>query len=315
MISPQYLYKYRPFGELLLKELCEQEVYYCQPQKFNDPLDCKPLLSNDIDLKKLEKFAYQILKRKQTDDPKWAVSEMNNFRYNATEFGEHNDGKEGEREYTRSLLRVVEDDLREAIGDIGVLSLSRRWNSMLMWSHYAANHKGVCLEFEVADNRCRDLQPVTYGKPRGVSVTDLFRWRLQGDADAERRVRYGVIFAKAIDWKYEAEWRAIQSPPGRAPSPFRLRSILFGARCETSVITTLVKLLSGSEVNPRFFEIYLDNERTKLRRMTVDTDFFGAFGVRRSSTFREEELLEKFYDVSVCEEDVPNIQPTADGKV
>jgi len=30
----------------------------------------------------------------------------------------------------------------------GIIALSSRWDSILMWSHYANNHKGYCIGFD-----------------------------------------------------------------------------------------------------------------------------------------------------------------------
>lgn len=81
-----------------------------------------------------------------------------------------------------------------------------------------------------------------------------------------------------------------------------LRSILFGARCDSSIITTLVKLFSGGEVEPRFYELYLDNEHNRLKRRIADTGELEAFGIRKSAIFREEELKALFDDIEDFEE-------------
>lgn len=310
LAKPKYLYKYKPFGELLLKELNGQEVYYCKPQQFNDPLDCKPLIADDLDLKHLEQLAYKLLTYKKPDDTNWAISQMNHFRYSASEFGKFDDGKEGERDYRYSMRRVLEDDLVNAVGDIGILSLSQKWNSMLMWSHYANNHRGICLEFEFDDNHCEELEKVDYDSPRGISAKDLYRWRVNSDIEAAQRVRHSFIFTKSSDWGYEAEWRATRSPSGSAPSPFKLRSILFGARCDSSIITTLVKLFSGGEVNPRFYELHLDNEHNRLRRTIAETGELETFGVRKSAIFRQLEIEAMFAQIDQFEE--PTATPASE---
>ena len=128
-------------------------------------------------------------------------------------------------------------------------------------------------------------------------MKDVGRWLLLEDVDAKRRVRDRFVFSKSRDWKYEAEWRAIQSPYGRSPSPFRLRSILFGARCDASIVTTIVKLFSGSEIDLQFYEIYLDNKSARLIKSSVDTAEVEAFGVRKSELFRLEELGANFEPV------------------
>lgn len=305
MAKPKFLYKYRPFGEFVIGELAEQQVYYCDPRQFNDPFDCRPLLAVDIDLRSLEKFAFQLLKKERPEEDNWAASRIYRYRYNAGEFGSYDDGGEGGRDYKRSLLGVIETDLEAAMSGIGVLSLSEKWDSMLMWSHYAGSHKGVCLEFEFANNRCDNLRQVDYTSMRGISVKDLYLWRLRGDAFAEQRVRERYLFSKSRHWKYEAEWRAICSPAGSAASPFILRSIYFGARCPSSIITTIVKLFSGSQINPQFYELYLDNEKARLRRRLVDTSYLDAFGVQKSDIFRTQEFLAMLENLDDLEEPVP----------
>lgn len=299
MKNPKYLYKYKPFGEFLIKELCEQEVYYCSPQHFNDPLDCKPLMQNDVDLKNLEKFVLGLLSRQANGDQRKARRKIDDFQYNAGQFGLYNDGGEGERYYRRSLIGVIENDLLQAMGDVGVLSLSKKWDNMLMWSHYANNHKGVCLEFEFDGNKCANLQPVDYTGSREISVNDLYRWLIRGDETAKQRVIDCMFFKKERCWESEAEWRSIVSPSGATSSPFRLKSILFGTRCDQSFITTMVMMFKESKINPSFYQMYLTDNQSGLQRYIADTGYLEAFGIRESAAFREIE-----FDVYPPEEEI-----------
>ena len=45
----------------------------------------------------------------------------------------------------------------------GLLCFSKRWNSPVLWSHYASKHRGMCLGFDVSDEL---LQDVEYTKDR-----------------------------------------------------------------------------------------------------------------------------------------------------
>jgi hypothetical protein len=284
MRQPKYLYKYKPFNEFLMKELAEQEVFFCNPKNFNDPFDCEPQLFNDIELKRLERFAFRLLSERYEDQER-AVRSMNEYRYLATEFGSYNDGEEGEAAYKYHLTTEVLNDIRTLFGNIGILSLSTRWNSALMWSHYSNSHRGLCLEFEFADHKCGQLEPVTYTKTRDISLADLYRRRFSGDEAAGRRVLDRLLFSKHRDWRYEREWRAVRSPAGSAPSPFRLHAVIFGLRCEPWVVMTVVKLFSDSQVSPRFYEMYIA-ANGDLKRRPVDTGEIEAIGVRESDLFR-----------------------------
>ncbi|WP_429540875.1 DUF2971 domain-containing protein [Pseudomonas monsensis] len=93
--------------------------------------------------------------------------------------------------------------------DLGVLSLSRRWNSALMWSHYTKIYSGFCVGFdsdhgffrEFSDGgelRRTSLLPVKYSKKR------LTIPKKQSDA-----VGLDIFLTKSVDWKYEEEDRLL----------------------------------------------------------------------------------------------------------
>lgn len=59
---------------------------------------------------------------------------------------------------------------------VRVVCLSEVYDSMLMWSHYAQNHTGFCIEydFKESDMLCKQLYPVIYTKDRyAVSKADM----------------------------------------------------------------------------------------------------------------------------------------------
>ena len=43
-------------------------------------------------------------------------------------------------------------DYKKLKNAVEILSLSRKENDLLMWSHYAGQHKGYCLVYEVIDD-------------------------------------------------------------------------------------------------------------------------------------------------------------------
>jgi len=58
---PKKLYKYRKFNTSTLRLLSQAEVYCADPQTFNDPLDCRPVIRVDTDVPTLVKVRYRIL--------------------------------------------------------------------------------------------------------------------------------------------------------------------------------------------------------------------------------------------------------------
>ncbi len=92
-----------------------------------------------------------------------------------------------------------------------MLSLSAKPDRVLMWSHYAASHAGICLRFSRAEWAFpfRAAQRVAYCAERPVVNPVL--------DDAETIVSKFVL-SKADFWAYEEEWR-VMSHPGSPVNP------------------------------------------------------------------------------------------------
>lgn len=104
---------------------------------------------------------------------------------------------------------------------LGILSLSRRSDSQLMFAHYAADHTGVVLEFESNDDpMLRAARPIEYltTRPR-ITASNIL----------------AAIYAKSSDWEYEAEYRVLQKIGNTTYyfNPDALTGIIFGCRVST----------------------------------------------------------------------------------
>ncbi|EKO3871376.1 DUF2971 domain-containing protein [Vibrio harveyi] len=113
------------------------------------------------------------------------------------------------------VFSKLKDDIQENSIYKGVVSLSRKPFDIIMLSHYASNHEGGILEFEVdciSNNYCNSTNlfdrsndndykfgEVKYKKSRRQELNDDFHEYLERD----------VYFEKYIDWRYEDEIRYI----------------------------------------------------------------------------------------------------------
>lgn len=124
---------------------------------------------------------------------------------------------------------------------------------MLMWAHYANNHQGFCIEYEVPSYTdpyiqiFHNLMPVIYSSER-ISVIEQCVRSLQPPgltADILWDIyKYGLLM-KSIDWKYQNEWRLIS--------------------CDNL-------LSSDSDYNCKFFQIkkvYLGNRMNSHDRLKI----------------------------------------------
>lgn len=184
------------------------------------------------------------------------------------------------RSYLKSMLaRDIKRELDRELGDEGVLSLSAKWQSGLMWSHYADEHRGICIEYDTRDQEHPRLLPVNYKAPRAVKTSDLLRWKLHEDEAAKHRVLQTYFYTKSYEWSYEREWRDVSDNSGVTSLPFRITAILFGLRCDTSIITSVVKLLNDHQ-EIKLWQVLPKEDSFSLRRRNVDRDEIDAIGVR-----------------------------------
>ena len=88
---------------------------------------------------------------------------------------------------------------------IGVISLSETCDNLLMWSHYADEHRGMVLELDTSDSffakkteHHRHLRRVKYRKQR---LTEKHPEKTDYESLMD------LFFIKSDDWQYEKEYR------------------------------------------------------------------------------------------------------------
>lgn len=298
---PAKLYKYRPFSVRALRALTEAEIYYAKPNSFNDPLDCDPTIEVDIGRASLEKLLFKMRSRRYERDE--AAERIGYLRYMSTEYGDYRSEPKVEAYLSRMLATEIKDELDDELGNAGVVSLSETWKSALMWSHYADEHRGICIEYDTTEQAQPRLAPVNYKAPRAVSTTDLWAWKMRDDPAAREQVMQTYYYAKSAEWKYEREWRDVREKSGSASVPYRMTAVHFGMRCDVSVITTVVKLLTDHP-EIKLWQIWPKDESFKLRRRAVPRDEIEAVGVREPAFLMFKDLVFPTND----EEQPPEVQ-------
>ncbi len=79
----------------------------------------------------------------------------------------------------------------------GILCFSKTWTNPVQWSHYANNHKGICLGFDIPKN---SLAKVNYVNER-----------LAHDGHIDETLMTKFLTTKFSHWSYEQEYRAFLS--------------------------------------------------------------------------------------------------------
>jgi len=168
-----------------------------------------------------------------------ALSDITHHRLRVSRFADLNDPFEllaakANQERFRKALRSWRDHFS---GINGLLCFSRNWRNPVLWSHYAAKHRGMCLGFDIASSL---LTPVRYTRRRRtVRFADhdpekgLDEWFVQD-----------LLRTKYRHWRYEDEVRVLvkldpkKFEDGSYFYPFgeglMLRTVILGPLCESS---------------------------------------------------------------------------------
>lgn len=96
------------------------------------------------------------------------------------------------------VRQVLQKNKLDLSGTMGLLCFSETWRSPLMWAHYADNHKGLCLGFDIPEGHMR---PVRYIRRR-IAPPESLEMLPRGFVE-------GLFFKKFSHWRYEREYRAV----------------------------------------------------------------------------------------------------------
>lgn len=131
-----------------------------------------------------------------------------------------------------------------------VCCYSRRNDVLLLWAHYAENHRGICLEYAVSEDDFRNqFFPIKYSKVP-PTLNKIAR-RPDGTLSINIEREAEIFLTKSEDWAYEDEFRLIRFskyPDGKGEKsqiPGRLSAVYFGIRTDPSVVAMVNQLLSS----------------------------------------------------------------------
>jgi hypothetical protein len=294
--KPGRVYKYRAFSELSLQSLVEDVVYFADPSTFNDPLDAQPTFDADLPAGELERVLRILVERRVTDEMTAAARAIKYRGPRTTEHIEKHARRAADDVVAHAKYNALDPDYddtpdaeqwllgvtlhREVLRryDRGIVSLAKRANCPLMWSHYGDQHAGLCIGYSAPPDV--ELEPVAYGGKRSMKAS-LVRDMVDGDKAAANAVDEAVLLKKAQAWRYEREWRLI-GDRGLQNSPLELEEVVFGMRCPTTVRFTVAMALSTRSRPVKFYEIREKPGTFLLQKVVADLDEVLMWWPRRS---------------------------------
>lgn len=223
---PRFLYKYRRLQNTedanhLQQIMVRSELWLSSPKNFNDPFDMSVKFLFDATGEEKRKRFRRILK---TEGKKFHEIER----------------------LLPKLMKLADPDvlvprLREIVNETGVCSFAGDPRNILMWSHYASNHEGLCLVFEIA----RDPETFLSALPVEYSIEyPVVNWVKDFDEDKDTLL---IVMRKHKAWEYEKERRIIKFKKANTHImflPAALRAIITGCRVTEGTLEKIKILLN-----------------------------------------------------------------------
>lgn len=245
---PTRLYRYRAASARDIEDVfVHGRIYFPSPEQLNDPFDCQPAL-----LRPTSADIIGYLTRRS--------------RRGASKANVRNLKQIAERRIrSPQYLRRIYD---QQVARYGILSLCETSTSLLLWAHYADNHRGFCIEFDCTDARSMPIgvaMPVQYTSDR--PTVHPLGIRALGPTEFVKR----AFLTKSEEWSYEREWRCISDPGGASshhPLQRRLISgVYFGARMNSdtrTIILDALKELPPSIKAPRVYAATINENKYRI---------------------------------------------------
>lgn len=263
---PRYVYKYLPdrldrIGDIVVN----RRVFFSSPAEFNDPFDCArgirfpspQHLTSDDELCWRWYFEHLAEMREE----KHTTEENIRDAVHAFEIGKHRD-----LGFVSECEREIENEIQHCGREMGVFCVSETKESVSMWAHYAANHRGVVIEFDHSSL----VDP--HGEVRSFKVN--YRKSLPTLCEYRKAVESGdpLEFAKLFfcrkspEWGQEQEWRFFTNQANVCLDlpELSITRIIFGARMPVSTKNLIQKWVQNEIGNITLSDSFPSNESLKM---------------------------------------------------
>jgi hypothetical protein len=205
---PQSFFKYRKLNTLTIESLKHQKIWLSELNALNDPFECSLQFDNDACLRLLysDKRYLEIVKQnfglELSDEEVNEIvsSDKPHVTYSKFCHSKNIPFSQSPEEQIAEVQKGQAIILNEASKSIRISCFSEFNNSLLMWSHYADEHKGICIEYDFLDEQEIRvfLQPIIYS-------TKIYKIPTYEDFTLLQLI--GASLNKCKDWEYEGEWR------------------------------------------------------------------------------------------------------------
>lgn len=160
----------------------------------------------------------------------------------------------------KNIIKEFEPEFEKLKEQLAIACLTEDNDNILMWSHYACNHKGICLEYDFEEilDTVQNIYPVIYKDEIYDLSNDIMNQTVSG-------LLKGVL-NKSKAWEYEKEWRIPCNNPNRDAGCLirfpKVKSIYLGCKLEESDKETIIKLAKEKSIN--LYQMKMEKGKYKL---------------------------------------------------
>ena len=268
---PSSFFKYRSLSDNTLNSLEENSLWLAQISTLNDPFECSLQFDHDKCIRHFygsQRFQHNFNK---LEDKKLTPEEINRLTKGKDPYAEYllicksrdTHIRDTAEDFLNKILHRVGEIIDESNDNIRVSCFSEFNDSLLMWPHYADQHKGICMEYDLLDDD--SFRP--YLHPIGYSDR-VFKLELLEDFTILKKVGSSLI--KSKEWEYEGEWRIVSMKQSSAALPDKIpipapKAIYLGTRFDQNDTAKKEKLLSlAKERNIPVYQMVRHNTEFKL---------------------------------------------------
>lgn len=236
--TPERLWKYRAWDERghARNMIVHGEIFFAPREALNDPFEYRyhdkfpddqsefPALAKAL----LEgRFPHFTRKRRRAMAPV-LVEEMKRYAAN------------GESAPTTAEV------------DLGLFSASEVSENLLMWSHYADHHRGICIGL---DPRRTGQKFLSVDYMDSVPVNNILEY-----VKPLNDRFMGLSKFKSTDWSHEKEWRTLASV-GTRRCPSLVNRVIIGARADDRIRQEVISAVAEAGGEIAIFEARLSQQR------------------------------------------------------
>jgi hypothetical protein len=248
--KPPYVFRYRQNNENTLLEIINNNIYFPNNEKLNDPFDASYQMINfkkdNIELQKL----YHLLQEKCSNPIA--------------------------RDYLRKTYENKPDDLYDLVSNafrdfccnFGIACFTITPLNIMLWANYANNHQGICIQYNT------DLDKEFFKSIRPIDYIDKFQ-KIDYYPATEPE-KYTELFYKKLEiWRSEYELRLIKAKHGFYTfNPLVIRSIAFGLRCPDEYKSQIIKIIKEKHNHIKLYETNILNDTYGLsfREILISRD-------------------------------------------